>query len=70
MTAEPNRMNEPMDITNDAARRLVLRIGDKAGEIFGKDNPDKTIGEWRAEMLLLITEAFEFTVNVTRATKL
>jgi hypothetical protein len=63
-------MNESMDVTNDAARRLVLKIGNKAGEIFGQDHPDKTIAEWRSEMLLLITEAFEFTVNVNRAAKL
>ena len=62
--------DDKIDITDAGACRLVMEIGAKAGEIFGNDNGDKTIGQWREEMSKLITEAMWFAAEKNRALKL
>lgn len=49
-----------MDVTDNAGCKLALRIGEKAAEVFGTDNPDKTLGQWRGELAELVTEAMWF----------
>lgn len=58
-----------MDVTDEAARKLLEKIGEKAAEIFGTDNPEKTIGQWRHEMAELATEAMWFTAARRRSLK-
>ena len=53
--------DETIDLTDQAARRLLMAIGEKAAAPFGIENPEKTLGEWRNEMAKLATEAMFWT---------